>query len=184
MSNTNNPIDFPKIVDKFVNPASIPTAYLKHRRGNILDMAEANEFDIVVHGCNCYHAMSGGIAREIAQRYPQAEEADNATQPGSIDKIGTFSHTVIQRNANDAWWLVNAYTQYTPSRGVDVFEYLAFELLLYKWKKWLPAERWAFPFIGMGLAMGDPERIIPMLDNFAKEIESTGGSVTLVEFQP
>lgn len=165
-----------------IDPGSIPTTFLKHRRGNILDMAEAGEFDIVVQGCNCYNTMGGGIAREIAERYPQAVEADNATQAGKFDKVGTYTHAVIPRGKNDAWWLINAYTQYTVSRGTDVFEYLGFELLLYKWAGFLPQERWAFPYIGMGLAKGDPNRIIPMLDNFAKEISSKGGTVTLVEF--
>jgi len=161
-----------------INPGSIPTTYLKHARGNILDMAEAGEFDIVVQGCNCYNMMGGGIAKEIASRYPQAVEADNTTTKGNFDKVGTFTHAVI----DDKWYLVNAYTQYTVSRGQDVFEYLGFELLLYKWAGWLPKQKWAFPYIGMGLAMGDPERIIPMLDNFARVIKERGGSVTLVEF--
>jgi len=165
-----------------INPGSIPTMHLKHARGNILDMAEAGEFDVVVQGCNCYNMMGGGIAKEIASRYPQAVEADNATQAGKFDKVGTYTHSVIPRSKNDAWFLVNAYTQYTISRGQDVFEYLGFELLLYKWAGWLPQERWAFPYIGMGLAMGDPQRIIPMLDNFARVIKEHGGSVTLVEF--
>ena len=38
---------------------------LKHAKGNLLDLAEAGEFDIVVQGCNCFCAMGGGIAREL-----------------------------------------------------------------------------------------------------------------------
>lgn len=45
-TNTNNPIDFPK-------PA------LKRAKGNVLDMAEAGQFDIVVQGCNCFNTMGG-----------------------------------------------------------------------------------------------------------------------------
>jgi hypothetical protein len=37
--------------------------------------------------------------------------------------------------------------------------------------------------IGMGLAGGDKERILTMMDNFSQKVESQGGSVTLVEFK-
>jgi hypothetical protein len=36
--------------------------------------------------------------------------------------------------------------------------------------------------IGMGLAGGDPERIIPMIEDFAARMKIQGGSVSLVEF--
>ena len=43
---------------------------LKHTKGNLLDLAEAGLFDVVVQGCNCFNTMGGGIAREIRERYP------------------------------------------------------------------------------------------------------------------
>lgn len=36
--------------------------------------------------------------------------------------------------------------------------------------------------IGMGLAMGDKDHIIAMLEDFAKQVSEGGGTVTLVEF--
>ena len=42
--------------------------------------------------------------------------------------------------------------------------------------------RYGFPLIGMGLAGGDKERIMKILEDFASEIESNGGSVTIVEW--
>jgi hypothetical protein len=36
--------------------------------------------------------------------------------------------------------------------------------------------------IGMGLAGGDPARIMPMLEQFAVDMAEEGGSATLVEF--
>ena len=38
------------------------------------------------------------------------------------------------------------------------------------------------PYIGMGLAGGKKEVIIPMIEYFAKSISAKGGTVTLVEF--
>jgi O-acetyl-ADP-ribose deacetylase (regulator of RNase III) len=39
-----------------------------------------------------------------------------------------------------------------------------------------------FPRIGQGLAGGDKDRIIAMLEDFAEQVSATGGTVTLVEF--
>ena len=49
---------------------------LKHTKGNLIDLAEAGEFNIIVHGCNCFETMGSGIAREIHDRYPAAFDAD------------------------------------------------------------------------------------------------------------
>ena len=67
--------------------------------------------------------------------------------------------------------------------GKDVFDYLAFERVLekiaYRFGKW----RIGLPLIGMGLAGGDAERILPMIEQFANKVEKQGGSVTLVEWE-
>ena len=78
--------------------------------------------------------------------------------------------------------VINAYTQlhYLP-RGVDHFEYESFYLILKKLEV-LGGVRFGFPYIGMGLAGGDKDRIIAMLEDFAEKVSTKGGSVTLVEF--
>ena len=45
-----------------------------------------------------------------------------------------------------------------------------------------PGKRIGLPYIGMGLAGGDSDTIIPMIRDFAERIALEGGSVTLVEF--
>ena len=35
---------------------------MKVVKGNIFDLAEQGEFDVVVHGCNCFCTMGKGIA--------------------------------------------------------------------------------------------------------------------------
>lgn len=155
---------------------------LKHAKGNLLDLAEAGEFDIVVQGCNCFNTMGGGIAREIAEKYPTAARADRNTRYGDIRKLGTWSEFDTGIDSG-RFLIINAYTQYNMSTGEDVFEYLAFELILQKLAHEFPSKRFGFPYIGMGLAMGDKTKILAMLENFAYTINSTGGSVTLVEFE-
>ena len=50
---------------------------LKHTKGNLIDLAEQGEFDVIVHGCNCQNTMGSGIAKEIKERYPLAYRADS-----------------------------------------------------------------------------------------------------------
>jgi len=150
---------------------------LKHTKGNLLDLAEAGEFDIVVQGCNCFNTMGGGIAREIRERYPLCAEIDSLTQAGEYMKLGNWTEY-----DQGTFLIINAYTQYDMSKGTDVFEYVAFELILQKLAHMYGTKRFGFPYIGMGLAGGDKITIMAMLETFAREVTNQGGSVTLVEF--
>ena len=153
---------------------------LKHIKGNLIDLAEAGEFDVIVQGCNCFNTMGGGIAREIRQRYPQAALADSITENGSYMKLGTWTEATVLGKA--PFTIINAYTQYDMSKREDVFEYTAFALILQKLERRYRYMRIGLPYIGMGLAGGDKNRIIPMIENFAVNVTKTGGTVTLVEF--
>jgi O-acetyl-ADP-ribose deacetylase (regulator of RNase III) len=167
---------------------------LKHTKGNLIDLAEQGEFDVIVHGCNCLNTMGSGIAKEIRSRYPGAYRADSVMHKDDhfnvdfnpIELLGNFSWTTDTDNFwNDKhkFKIVNAYTQlnYLP-RGIDHFEYDSFKLILRKLAAIWPKYRYGFPYIGMGLAGGDAGRIIAILEAFAHQITKTGGSVTLVEF--
>ena len=171
-TNTDNPVDFPR-------------SALKHTKGNLLDLAEAGDFDIIVQGCNCWNTMGGGIAREIRERYPHVAAVDGKTIRGDYNKVGTWtSENVILKNGTITFDIINAYTQYNMSRGDDVFEYVAFQLILEKLAHQYGDKRIGLPYIGTGLAGGDQETIIDMIDRFATQVDRLGGEVTLVEFGP
>lgn len=147
---------------------------LKRVKGDLLEMAENGEFDIIVHGCNCFNSFGAGIAKQIKERFPRAYERDFNTVRGDRSKLGkmtfgSFGNLLI----------VNAYTQYgTSSKGEDVFEYDAFKQVLDNLhKNYREDRRFGFPLIGCGLAGGDKDRIIGMIEEFAKDRD-----VTLVEF--
>jgi O-acetyl-ADP-ribose deacetylase (regulator of RNase III) len=145
-------------------------------------MAENGEFDVIVQGCNCFNAMGGGIAKEIKARYPHAAEVDSSTQRGDYNKLGNWTSAAVV-TPKESFLIINAYTQYNTSTGADVFEYVAFELILQKLKHQFGGLRIGFPYIGMGLARGDKKVIMEMLERFAADIAFTqGGTVTLVEF--
>lgn len=156
---------------------------LKHATGDLLALAEAGEFDVIVHGCNCFNTMGGGIARQIRERYPEVAQVDSKTKRGDYNKLGNWnSEEIIRKNGLVEFTAVNAYTQYNMSTGQDVFEYAAFELILKKLLHVYGDKRIGMPYIGMGLAGGDAARIMPMIENFAIKVAERGGSVTLVRW--
>ncbi len=150
---------------------------LQHKKGNLLDLAEAGDFDIIIQGCNCFNTMGGGIAREIRERYPMAALVDSETEKGDYNKLGNYNTAFTGK-----FLIVNAYTQYNMSRGTDVFEYAAFELILQKICHKYGNKRIGLPYIGMGLASGDKNVIVEQIENFADNVAARGGLVTLVEF--
>lgn len=155
-------------------------------KGDLLDMASNGTFDVIVHGCNCFNTMGGGIARQIREQYPQAYQVDCQTVSGDIMKLGTFTSVMIDREDVDyPFLIVNAYTQYDFNRAdsySDVFEYASFEVILRKLAHVYPDKLFGFPMIGMGLAGGNKTRIMGMLGMFSETVKQTGGSMTLVEY--
>ena len=151
---------------------------MKQITGDLLALGKANEFDIIVQGCNCFNAMGSGIAAQIKQQFPDAELADSETVKGDPGKLGTYTIGMSGRLV-----IVNAYTQFATSQnGEDVFEYNAFRRILDKLAHRFGIWRFGFPMIGIGLAGGNKERILAMLEDFSQKVQAQGGSVTLVEF--
>jgi O-acetyl-ADP-ribose deacetylase (regulator of RNase III) len=152
---------------------------MKTVKGDLLAMAKAGEFDIIVQGCNCHNVMGSGIARQIRDQFPDAWLADQETLPGDRNKLGRYTIGMGGRLV-----IINAYTQYNTAKyqGQDVFEYNSFENILENLAIRFGKYRIGLPMIGMGLAGGDPARIMPMLEKFAEQMAEAGGTATLVEF--
>lgn len=162
---------------------------LQFIKGNLINLAEAGLFDVICHGCNCQNVMGSGLAKELRERYPIVFAADTkATEQWQIPiaKLGNFSYAYTGTVSNP-FIVINAYTQlhYLP-RNVDHFEYESFSLILRKLISLAetPDTNFGFPYIGMGLAGGRSDRIIPIIQKFANEVDflDNGSSVTLVEF--
>lgn len=154
---------------------------MKRIKGDLVQMGLNKEFDIIVHGCNCLNTMGAGIARQIAQEFPDAQLADNETVRADKTKLGTYT-----TGFHNGLIIVNAYTQYGVNSGGligDQFEYESFQTILDKLAARWGCFHFGFPLIGMGLAGGDKDRIMLMLENFSAKVDAMGGSVTLVEFE-
>ena len=128
-------------------------------KGNLLDLFENQAFDILVHGCNCFHTMGAGIAKQIKDKYYEAYEADLQTLKGDKNKLGTY--TLYQ--VNNSQCIINAYTQY-HYYGKKPINYDAlrnvFKLIDENFKN----KKIGIPKIGSGLAKGDWKIIQKMIE--------------------
>ena len=75
-------------------------------------MADNSEFDVILHGCNCFCVMGAGIALGVKNKFPEVYKADKATLTGDIDKLGKHSFVTVKNNKGDDLTVFNCYSQY------------------------------------------------------------------------
>ena len=150
---------------------------MQTRSGDLIALAKAGEFDVIVHGCNCQCAMDAGIAKQIKAEFPAAYAADCA-MPKSAEKLGQISTAQIDCNGH-ALTVVNAYTQTHWCGSGVLADYEAIRLAMRRIKTQFSGRRIAYPKIGAGLARGDWARIAQIIDE-----ELAGETHTLVLYQP
>ncbi|KAG7346692.1 Zn peptidase [Nitzschia inconspicua] len=183
------------------------TNNMKIVHGDLLSMAQRGDFDVIIHGCNCFNTMGAGIAKSIKQNFPSAYKADCQTREGNPDKLGTYSSAEVfchprlpgQRGQSmhdeseiqyHKLTVVNAYTQYgwkptirTNRRGQRVHvmpvNYDAIRLAFRNIKQEFSGRRLGYPKIGAGLAGGNWDIIAMIIDE-----ELRGEDHTLVVYQP
>lgn len=158
---------------------------MKKIKGDLLNMFDDGAFDVIIHGANCFNTMGGGIARQIRDRYPAAWSADQVTEAGDATKLGDYTCAEVVKSKSAV--IVNAYTQYDYNRGgetLDRFEYDSFRLVLSRLLMDFGGVDYGLPEIGMGLAGGDRQKIMAIIEEFSERVECMGGTVTLVEWKP
>jgi O-acetyl-ADP-ribose deacetylase (regulator of RNase III) len=122
-------------------------------KGNLIALAKQGNFDIIVHGCNCFNTMGSGIAKQIRENFSYAYEVDQKTVKGDRNKLGSFTVARI-----DHWsmvpalfqeadpffvpevkifYVVNAYAQYEYGTNKQHFDYNAFQTFLYSFKNYV-----------------------------------------------
>jgi len=146
--------------------------------GDLLELALAGHFDVIVHGCNCQCVMGKGIAKTIRQKFPEAYAADRATQKSDRKKLGTISLAEISRDAV-RFTVVNAYIQWHwRGRGVKV-DYEALRSAMHLVNLQFANLRVGLPLIGAGLAGGDWTVIAEII-----KAELTDVELTVVKYYP
>lgn len=127
---------------------------IKYKNGDIFKGTE----DIIIHGCNCFHTMGGGIAYQVQKLYPGAYREDKRTIKGDKNKLGTYSYFQTKNifNTDKDIFIINAYTQYSFGTEKTHADYKSIEEVMIKinnhFKEPLTI---SMPKIGCGLAGGN-----------------------------
>lgn len=146
---------------------------MKEVTGNLITLGKKGVFDVIVHGCNCFHTMNSGIAKEMRTTFPEAFQADlQQTNYGDKAKLGTYSLVKV-----GGLTIINAYTQYRYGGSTPNVDYDAIRNCFRAIKKDFSGTRIGYPLIGAGYAGGDWNRIAPIT-----ETELAGEDHTLVRF--
>ena len=146
--------------------------------GDLITLALKGQFDVIVHGCNCFCTMGAGIARVIQDEFPEAYAADLVTVKGDRSKLGDFSFATVKRNERQIT-IVNGYTQFHFHGESVLVDYDAVQNVFKKVKQQFSGKRIGYPKIGAGLAGGDWEKIAKIIDR-----ELAGENHSLVVYVP
>lgn len=148
---------------------------VKQIKGDLIKMAKNGEFEVVLHGCNIFCTMGGGIAKLIREEWPEAYDVDCLTIKGDSSKLGTISFTHNIPNLT----IVNCYTQEKYGRDITVYaDYNAIERAMIEVKSQFLGKKIGMPKIGSGLARGDWSVILPIIEKVFCDPED---DVTIVE---
>lgn len=149
---------------------------LPSREGNLVTLADQGEFDVIIHGCNCFNTMGSGVARAIADRWPQASEVDNMTNRGDKHKMGDYTSVYVDTEAGaGALQIINGYTQFRYGNDPDVC-YVNYEMVRRLFQKLHPeliGRRVGIPMMGAGLANGEWYVIERLIKEAAVELDIT-----------
>lgn len=138
-------------------------------KGDLIQLALQERFDVIVHGCNCFNVMGAGIAKQIAIRWPEVAKVDRDTNMGDRKKLGTY--TIAE---TPCCKVINAYTQYHYGKNGPHFDYDAFQQVLDRIGKQFGSEtKFGFPLIGCGFAGGDEVKILRILKEWSTEKDVT-----------
>jgi O-acetyl-ADP-ribose deacetylase (regulator of RNase III) len=159
---------------------------MKTVRGDLIEMALRGEFEVIVHGCNCFCTMGAGIAARIRDVFPAAFKTDCTTVSGDRSKLGTCSWAKcqIRDRSGPGVLVVNAYTQYGFRQHIGdvVVDYDAVRGCM----RWVvesgvisATARIGMPKIGAGLAGGDWKRVQSIIED-----ELGDRDVTIVVYDP
>ena len=145
---------------------------MKELIGDAAQLLLDGEFDVLIHGCNCFNVMGSGIAKQIKDMIPGAYIADCATVKGDRSKLGTFS---LYHDRDKKFLVVNAYTQYYYSNTECISDYRAIGRVMaqinYRYRG--KGLRVCYPRIGAGKAGGDWIKIREIIDRELVDLDHT-----------
>ena len=161
---------------------------IKVIKGDLVKLANEGQFNVIVHGCNCFNTMGAGVALQIANTFPEARRVDAVTNYGDRRKLGSYSIASVRGCFDDSLIIVNGYTQYGTASTPDdcVVDYDAirkvFGTVIYNLACLSTDIRIGIPMIGAGLAGGDWNIISAIIEEELHGFDHNPDLLTLVEY--
>lgn len=144
---------------------------IKEIKGDIFSML--NDFDVILHGCNCFSVMGAGFAKQIKLKFPIAYDVDKNSTLTPNSKLGKITHTGHLTTPT----IVNLYTQF-EWKGKNNVDYDAIRSSLKIVKTTFKGKKIGMPMIGAGLAGGDWTLIKSIIE---EELEDENVTVVIYE---
>lgn len=141
---------------------------MKETTGDLVTMAQAGDFDAIIHGVNCQKRMRSGIAKQIRKAFPAAYTVYMDTEPELGNICSAQCGNVL---------VINAFTQ--DRYGYDGKRYVSYDAIQSCFniiQASFSGSRFGVPLIGAGLAGGDWKRIRPLINKAMR-----GENLTLVK---
>jgi len=169
---------------------------MKIIKGDLIQLANQGNFDLITHGCNCFCTMGAGIAVPMKQNYGCDKFPLEAPEyKGDINKLGRIDYQVktliLQKpikvgNLNllapdfggFPLIVINSYTQYHygsnhPDGVKKPVDYEAITLCMRKINHIFKGKSFGLPKIGCGLAKGDWQIVQRILIQELKDMDVT-----------
>lgn len=144
---------------------------IKYVKGDLI--RDAEQFDIIGHGCNCYLSFGAGIAKDVKIKYSKAYEEDLKTQYGDKGKLGNYTKYDTGKVV-----VLNLYTQFRYGNSEINADYDAIRSCMKSIKEDYSGKKIGLPLIGAGLAQGDWGLISKIIED-----ELQGEDVTIVVWE-
>ena len=166
---------------------------MKVIKGNLIDLAESGEFDVIAHGCNCFNTQGAGIAKAMAKNFNTSNFPMETQGRGDYNKLGQidyqeFSEGLFGKLGQTRWRgdnkygfnnhitkliVVNCYTQYRYGTNTRQLDYEALTLCFKKLNHIFKGKKLGLPWIGCGLAGGDKNRVKEIMIETLSDVDLT-----------
>ena len=170
-------------------------------KGCLISMALSGEFDVIVHGVNCFCTQKSGLAPQMVNAFrTDTFKLEHSKYKGDIRKLGNIDYKLFyqEKEKFGGKWVqypdednfmtgkqlivINAYTQFNygknHSDGVDKpLDYEALTLCMRKINRIFAGKKIGMPKIGCGLAGGDWNTVEKIIKTELKNC-----NVTIVEY--
>ena len=162
---------------------------LQIEKGNLIELLENGEIDILIHQTNCLGTISKQCSSGIAgvlEKYPEVAAADGTYTPGDINQLGKYILIPITTKSGKKAYICNIYSQYTVGlqNGTSPTSYLAMRAALknasFAIRKELGKDAKIGTYLlGTGLGRADKNIVIEIMENSLGKVFNNLRIVTL-----